>query len=149
MSTDLAIPTASDLEALTPAELWDIEDAANAISERAAEMLDEYLREWVEVEGKTQTEIGKLVGRSQNTISNRCTRLGITPKSNRGRPRNIDTDNSPPDIEADLDEPAPRTTAREVASTPEPPVGSADSPYTHCPTCGHKLRKDQPLRRTA
>ncbi len=61
------------------------------------EFNDEELRRWVEVEGKTQTEIAKIVGRTQARISQRCRALDITP-SGKGRPHeDISAYNDVPD----------------------------------------------------
>lgn len=87
MSAELTIPTARELESLSPSDRWDIEDAIDGAQQALREFNDEELRRWVEVEGKTQAEIGEMVGRPQSTIASRCTRLDLTPKSNRGRPR--------------------------------------------------------------
>jgi hypothetical protein len=58
---------------------------------------DDDLRRWVEVEGKTQTEIAALVGVTQSTVSKRCAAIGLKSSSNRGRPRNISENNSNPE----------------------------------------------------
>ena len=87
MSTDLAIPTPRELEALSPSDRWDIEDAIDQAQGAVREFNDAELRRWVEDEGKTQTEVSKIVGRSTSQISRRCIRLGIESPSNRGRPR--------------------------------------------------------------
>lgn len=110
MSNDLAkreamlpaVPTRDDLQALGDADLWTFAERASEVGEMgkvAWELTDERLRRWVEVEGKTYTEISKIVGRSTSRISQRAIGLGLTPKSNRGRPRISTTGNSDPDEE--------------------------------------------------
>lgn len=94
MSKALAIPTARELEALSPSDRWDIEDAIGEAQTTLRAFNDEELRRWVEVEGRTQTEIAGMVGRPQSTISHRCIRLGISPTTNRGRPRITNVGNS-------------------------------------------------------
>ena len=95
----LAVPSAQELEALGPADRWTLEERWSDGVELLRQFNDEELRRWVEVEGKTQIEIAKLVGRSQSRIQERCARLGLTPKSNRGRPRITGTGNSDSDEE--------------------------------------------------
>jgi N6-adenosine-specific RNA methylase IME4 len=91
MSAELVVPTPRELEALSPSDRWNIEDAIDEAQDTLRQFNDDELRRWVEVEGKTQVEIGEMVGRPQSTIASRCTRLDLTPKSNRGRPRINDT----------------------------------------------------------
>jgi ribosome modulation factor len=52
------------------------------------EFNDDELRRWIR-EGKTQTEVAKIVGLSTSRISERCKRLRIRSSSNRGRPAGI------------------------------------------------------------
>jgi len=65
-----------------PFELVEEKAGAKEALDKALDALcefnDEELRRWVE-EGKTQTWIAKQVGRSQQAVSERCKRLGITP----------------------------------------------------------------------
>ena len=75
--SELIVPTASELEALTPAERWAIEDKLDEAQDVLREFNDDELRRWVEVEGKTQTEIAKIVGRSQQRIQQRCAALSL------------------------------------------------------------------------
>jgi hypothetical protein len=93
VTTDLAIPTSRDLEALSPKDRWDIEDALETAHVELSNINDEELRRWV-ADGKTQTWIAKQVRRDQSVVSRRCAALGLEPKSNRGRPRNMQTHNS-------------------------------------------------------
>lgn len=99
MSQELVVPASQELEALSPAQRWSLEDALADARTHLSDFNDEELRRWVEVEGKTQTEIAELVGRSQQRIAQRCASLGIQPASNRGRPRNTTPSNSPDDVE--------------------------------------------------
>lgn len=81
------VPSRPDLEALSPADLWTLEERATEIQGVCRELNDGRLRQWVE-EGKTQTEIAKLVGRSQARISQRCSALGIVSgRTNSGEKR--------------------------------------------------------------
>lgn len=82
---ELYIPTPTELETLSPADRWSLEDQMGEAQGVLREFNDEELRQWVEVEGKTQTEIAKLVGRSQQRISQRCAALGIRAADPRGK----------------------------------------------------------------
>lgn len=95
---ELAIPEPRELEAYSPAERWALEEQLDGARDALREYNDEELRRWVEEEGKTQVEIAALVGRSQARISQRCSKLGLVSGSNRGRPRNISTDNSDDEV---------------------------------------------------
>ncbi len=113
--TDLAIPTTRELQALAPADRWELEDRLDQCQDLLREFNDEELRRWVEDEGKTQVEIADLVGRQQPAISKRCQRLGIAASSKRGRPRNI------PGNKSEVLDPDP-----EVFGTENPPVIEAE-----------------------
>lgn len=97
MTKALAIPTTRELEALTPADRWNLEDAIDEAQGTLREFNDDELRRWVEDEGKTQTEIAETVGRSQSDIQRRCDKIGAKPKSKRGRPRITQAGNSAPE----------------------------------------------------
>lgn len=86
---DLAIPTRAELEALTPADLWKLEDFGTALAEAARPLIDEQLRQWVEVEGKTVREVAEIVGQGKSTVSRRCIRLGISSGDARGGDRTL------------------------------------------------------------
>jgi hypothetical protein len=123
VSAALAIPTQRELEAVSPADRWAMEEKLGEAQEFLREFNDEELRRWVEDEYKTQTEIAKLVGRSTSQISRRCIRLGITASSNRGRPRISPGGNSPVlDAEVVEDTPPVRPTARRRNGGPEGPA---------------------------
>jgi predicted XRE-type DNA-binding protein len=132
------VPSRHDLEALSPADLWTLEERASEIQDACRELNDERLRHWIEVEGKTQAEIAKLVGRSQQRISQRCDRLGIAPASKRGRSRITTPSNSTPTPSTD----GPNTGFEEVIDAevvdeePAPDPG----PRVKCPTCGHMVK---------
>jgi len=99
------------LESLSPTDRWDLEDAIDEAQGTLREFNDEELCRWVEGEHKTQAEIAEMVGRTQSTVSYRCSRLGIVSGSKRGRPRNIEVDNSADAEVVDgeiVDEPKPR-----------------------------------------
>lgn len=103
MSMELTIPTSKDLEGLSPAERWDVEEGATALAAAAREFNDEELRRWVEVEGKTQAEIAELVGRSQSQISRRCARLGlVSGRTSSGQKRSMHVHTSDDDLEAEV-----------------------------------------------
>jgi transposase len=87
-NTDLAVPTRRELEAFTPADRWTLEDKLDDAQGILRKFNDDELRKWIEVEGKTQTEVAKIVGRSRSRIAQRATRLGLTPKRG-GRPREL------------------------------------------------------------
>lgn len=100
---ELAIPTSRELESLSPADRWDIEDKLDSAQDTLRAFNDDELRRWVE-EGKTQTWISEQVGRDQSTISYRCQRLGIEiPKgkgTKGGRPKaEVMEVHNPSDIE--------------------------------------------------
>jgi hypothetical protein len=108
------------------------------------EFNDAELHQWVE-DGKTQTWIAKQVGRTQQAISKRCARMGLTPsqpnKSHKVQPVVL-SDEPEEVVEGEfVDEP--------VAGQGEPgdsgPETSTDDKYTYCPMCGHRVRKDLPL----
>lgn len=122
MTTDLAIPTPRELEALTPSDRWDIEDAIGEAQDSLREFNDEELHRWVEDEGKTYREIGELVGRNHSRISRRCSRLGISSQSNRGGDRfGAPAPNDDEQvIDAEVVEDSPRPKARR--SSPEGPA---------------------------
>lgn len=91
MSAALAIPATQELEALGCRDRWQLEAALAEVQPRLREINDAELRQWVEVDGKTQTEIAEIVGLAQQTISHRCWRLGIKPKADGrgGRPKAV------------------------------------------------------------
>lgn len=123
MSTELTIPSARELEALSPQNRWDIEESLDEAQDVLREFNDDELRKWVEG-GKTQRWIAEQVGRSQQRISQRCAALGLSTASNRGRPRITSPSNSDPEIiDAEVvdDEPPVRPKARRT-SAPEGPV---------------------------
>lgn len=123
-STALAVPTRKELELLGPGDLWTLSERAGEVKEIADELLDELLIGWAN-EGKTQTEIAKLVGRSQKTVSRRYERLGITPQSNRGRPRISQGTNSADEevIDAEVVEDDPATPRpRKTRTSPDGPA---------------------------
>lgn len=107
MSKALVIPTtreqleAIDLREWPPAERWNVAEFGDALSELAWPINDDELRRWVEVEGKTQTEIAEQVERSPSAVANRCAKLGLQPKADGrgGRPKKqlSPPDNSNPD----------------------------------------------------
>jgi hypothetical protein len=123
-SSALAVPTRQELEALGPGDRWTLEERLNQCQDVLRDFNDEELRRWVEVEGKTYTEIATLVGRSTSRISERCIRLGLSPKSNRGRPRISGTGNSGSadeevvDAEVVEDDPQPLPASSRPASGP-------------------------------
>lgn len=121
--TALAVPTRQELEQLGPGDRWTLEERLDEAGDILREFNDEELRTWVEVDLKTQAEIAKLVGRSQARISQRCSALGITSGSKRGRPRNISADNSDEEIidaEVVEDDPGPRP--RKARTSPDGPA---------------------------
>ena len=122
-STALALPTARELEALTPTDRWNLEDALDEAQDTLREFNDEELRRWVE-KGKTQTWIAKQVGRSQQRISQRCSALGIKPKDGRGTfTRASKNDEEPEVVEGEVvEEEAPES----AIPRPRPPVTAAD-----------------------
>lgn len=149
----VSVPTRSELEALGPGDRWTLEERLGDVQILLREFNDNELRQWVEVDGKTQGEVAKLVGRSQSRIQERCAALGLVSKSNRGRPRITGTGNSDEEvIDAEVveDDPQPRPTPRPAAAGPahaptasEPSPPPADpGPRVQCPTCGHMVKPD-------
>lgn len=131
-----AVQNRQDLEGLSDADLWTFAERATEAGVIAWEVADERLRRWIEVEGRTQTEVAKLVGRSQTRVSERCASLGIQPTSNRGRPRITGTVNSDPDDGEEVDGVVvgdPRPNLPQPAAAPDP------GPRVKCPTCGHMV----------
>jgi hypothetical protein len=86
MSAALVVydPTQRELEALTPADRWVLEETLEDAQSTLRKFNDDELRRWVEVDGKTQREIAKMVGRSAGRISQRVKRLGLVPHDARG-----------------------------------------------------------------
>lgn len=126
----LAIPSTQELEALGPADRWILEDRLDEAQGVLRDFNDAELRRWVEEEGKTQTEIARLVGRSQSRIGERCQRLGLISASNRGRPRRITgAGNSEPDLGE------PEELDGEIVEEPYDP-----GPRVKCPTCGYMVK---------
>lgn len=113
MGQELIIPSTRELEALTSKDRWQLEVALDEVQPRLRDLNDAELRVWVEDEGKTQTEIAELVGLAQNTISNRCVRLGIEVSKGKGtqggRPRKVIGPDNP-----DPTEPEPELVEGEV-----------------------------------
>lgn len=138
------VPSRHDLEALSPADLWTLEERASEIQDACRELNDERLRHWVEVEGKTQAEIGKLVGRSQSQIQRRCARLGLEASSSRGRPRITPTGNSDSDDAEVVDAEVVEEDYDDVPQSrpPSQPSPSDPGPRVKCPTCGHMVKPD-------
>jgi hypothetical protein len=152
----VSIPTRTELEALGPADLWMLEERAGEVQDAAREINDGRLRHWIEVEGKTQTEVAQMVGRSTTRISERCARLGIEPPKGKGtaggRPRKVSgTGNFAPDdaeeVDAEIveDVSGERPPSRPAASglayaEPDLQQGASDpGPRVKCPTCGHMV----------
>lgn len=87
LGTEVTVPTARDLEALTPADRWAMEEHLDEAQGILREFNDKELQRWVEVEGKTQREIAAMVGRSKRAIARRCERLGLHSGDPRGGSR--------------------------------------------------------------
>jgi hypothetical protein len=152
-SAAVTVPTRAELESITPADRWHLEDKLGEAQGALRGFNDDELRRWVEVEGKTQTEIAKLVGRDQSTISYRCARLGIeVPKGKGtagGRPKQVMDVHNPGDDEEVLDGevvdegyddvPQSRPTSE---PSPRGPAYSDPGPRVKCPTCGHMVKPD-------
>lgn len=122
-----AVLTDQELRNLGPGDRWTLEERLGEAQGVLREFNDDELRRWVEVEGKTQTEIAELVGRDQSQVSRRCQALGIRPSSNRGRPRIMQTHNSGAEQEA-TDEPE-EVTGEVVSDEPEQ-VGRMEVHYS-------------------
>lgn len=154
----VSVPTRTELESLSPADLWTLEERASEVQEVCRELNDERLRRWVEVEGKTQRKIAAMVGRSPSNIARRASRLGLVAKDNRGGNRVLLTceqnEPEPPDdaeeVDAEIveDVPGERPPARPAAGGPayaDPDLrqGASDpGPRVKCPTCGHMVKPD-------
>jgi hypothetical protein len=140
------VPSRQELEALSPGDLWTLEERAVEITDLCRELNDQRLRDWI-ADGKTQTEIAQIVGRS--TSSRRCIRLGLESASKRGRPRLSPggisgTGNSSADevIDAEVveDDPRPRPASQPASSASEPQAPADPGPRVQCPTCGHMVK---------
>lgn len=132
MSTELTVPTARELEALSPTDRWNLEEVLGAAQETLREFNDDELRRWVEVEGKTQREIAEMVGRSPGRIAQRASRLGLVPHDNRGGSRLLSPKQNPPDDDDDAE-----VVEGEVSEAVLDP-----GPRVKCPTCGHMVKPD-------
>lgn len=137
------VPSRNDLEALSPADLWTLEERATEIQGACRELNDERLHHWVEVEGKTYADIARIVGRSRQAIQQRGSRLGLQSPDRRGGERSFD---KPPlsneeviDAEVVEDDPgtrpAPQGGLPATPSQPSPAVADP-GPRVKCPTCG-------------
>lgn len=83
MGSELAVPESRDIARSLPSDaLYKLELAGQI----ASEILDERVIAWTE-EGRTQEWIAGETGMGQSTVSDRQRRLGVEPKSKRGRPR--------------------------------------------------------------
>lgn len=86
----IAVPSRQELEQLGPGDRWTLEERLDQCQDVLRDFNDEELRHWIEVEGISQAEAGKRVGRSQQRIAQRCARAGIHPKtSHGGRPKGV------------------------------------------------------------
>ncbi len=83
MSAALVVPDSADIARTLPSDALYRLEAAGQI---ATEILDERVIAWTE-EGKTQAWIAGELGCKQPAVSKRQTRLGVTARSSRGRPR--------------------------------------------------------------
>jgi hypothetical protein len=90
VSVDLAIPTARELETLSPSDRWNIEDAIGEAQDTLRQSNDDELRRWVEVEGKSFAEVGRMVNRHRSTVAERASRLGVQSSDRRGGDRTSD-----------------------------------------------------------
>lgn len=135
----VSVPTQQELENLSPADLWTLEERATEVQEACREINDDRLRHWIEVEGKTQSEVARLIGRDQATVSRRCAACGIKSLSNRGRPimqthNSVGADDAE-EVDAELVE-----DDEEYATSSQPFHGAPDpGPRVKCPTCGHMV----------
>lgn len=136
----------ADLQGLRLCDVWDIEDRLQEVTAEVSDYIDEQIR-YLAREGWTQKQIAEECKRSQKTISVRMARLQIEPPKERGgRPKGYTPRITPDlrDVEVLDGEPVVEIDDDETTSGPE-----TDAPapqYTFCPTCGHKVRADKPLR---
>jgi hypothetical protein len=115
VNAELVVPESRDVARDMPSQTLYALEIAGQI---ATELLDERVVAWTE-EGKTQTWIASELGCVQSVVSDRQRRLGVEPRSNRGRPRKeiSATDNSNGEVvDAEVVEP-------DEVIHPEPPVG--------------------------
>lgn len=76
----LAAPEPWELAEEKAKAQFQLDEAVGELLPKLREINDAELRRWVEVEGKTQTEIAEMVGLSPQWVSDRCRKLGITPE---------------------------------------------------------------------
>lgn len=130
------------IAALPPQERWALEDAASEIQSIVRAINDDELRRWVE-KGETQDWIARQIGRSVSQVNRRVIALGLTPKSNRGRPRISPAGNS----EATEPTPPPADEPEELVQgevvdgdpAPEPIPMPKPRGKVPCPTCGNPV----------
>lgn len=131
MGTELVVPTTRELEVLSPADRWDLEDALDNAQDILRPFNDDELRRWVEVEGKSYAEVGRIVKRSRQRIAQRASRLGLQSPDPRGGERESDnpplSNPEPPDSEL---------VEGDVVAEPDP------GPRVRCPGCGHMVKPD-------
>lgn len=119
------VPTRQELEALGPGDRWTLEERLGDAQVILREFNDDELRRWVEVEGKTQTEIARLVGRNQSTVSRRCQALGVVfdkgAGTKGGRPVMQTHNHTEEVIDAEVveDDPQPRPVGPTYGGEPE------------------------------